>query len=99
MKKKGFTLIELLAVIVILAIITLILVPIVSEVIETSRKQAFRESVNGIIDSTNNYISDYILNHNSELNEFPVIYLLSFLEITYIGQLFFSLISINFFFS
>ena len=74
MKKKGFTLIELLAVIVILAIIALILVPIVSDVIETSRKQAFKESVNGIIDSTNNYLNEYILEHNNELDEFPVVF-------------------------
>ena len=74
MKKKGFTLIELLAVIVILAIIALIIVPIVSNVIDSSRKAAFRESVNGIIDSTNNYISEYVLTHNDELREFPVVF-------------------------
>ncbi len=74
MKKKGFTLIELLAVIVILAIIALILVPIVSDVIEAARKTSFRESVNGIIDSTNNYLHDYILKHNNELNDYPVVF-------------------------
>ena len=72
MRKKGFTLIELLAVIVILAIIALILVPIVSNVIASAKKAAFKESVNGIIDSTNNYLEEYILKHNSELTEYPV---------------------------
>nr|MBP3258668.1 prepilin-type N-terminal cleavage/methylation domain-containing protein [Bacilli bacterium] len=74
MKKKGFTLIELLAVIVILAIIALILVPIVSDIIESARKTSFRESVNGIIDSTNNYLHDYILKYNNELNDYPVVF-------------------------
>ena len=74
MKKKGFTLIELLAVIVILAIIALIIVPIVSNVIDSSRKAAFRESVNGIIDSTNNYLSEYVLSHNDELRDYPVVF-------------------------
>ena len=74
MKKRGFTLIELLAVIVILAIIALILVPIVSNVIDSSRKAAFKESVNGIIDSTNNYISDYVLEYKDELKNFPVVF-------------------------
>ena len=54
MKKKGFTLIELLAVIVILAIIALIIVPIISNVIDSARKAAFRETVNGIIESADN---------------------------------------------
>ncbi len=72
--KKGFTLIELLAVIVILAIIALIIVPIVSNVVDSSRKAAFRESVNGIIDSTNNYLSEYVLSHNDELKDYPVVF-------------------------
>ena len=72
MKKKGFTLIELLAVIVILAIIALIITPIVSNVIDSARKAAFKESVNGMIDSTNNYVSEYILEHNNELTNYPV---------------------------
>ena len=38
MKKKGFTLIELLAVIVILAIIAVIATPIITGIIEDSKK-------------------------------------------------------------
>ena len=72
--KKGFTLIELLAVIVILAIIALIIMPLVSNVIESSRKQAFKESVNGIIDSANNYISEYVLRNNRDIS-YPVTFL------------------------
>lgn len=54
MVKKGFTLIELLAVIVILAILTLIATPIVVQTIEDSKIGAFRNSVYGIIASAEN---------------------------------------------
>ena len=47
--KKGFTLIELLAVIVILGLILLIIVPIVSDVINRARGDAFESSVNSLI--------------------------------------------------
>ena len=55
MKKKGFTLIELLAVIVILSVISLITVPIVTSVIEESKKKALVSSVQGLIESANLY--------------------------------------------
>ncbi len=53
MKNKGFTLIELLAVIVILSVITLITIPMITNVIEESKKKALMSSVQGILDSTN----------------------------------------------
>ena len=74
MKKSGFTLIELLAVIIILAIIALILIPIVNDVITSAGKASFKESVNGVIDSTNNYLSEYVLIHNDELKNYPVVF-------------------------
>jgi type IV pilus assembly protein PilA len=49
--KKGFTLIELLAVIVILAIIALIATPIIMNVIDDAKKQAFKNSAYGIIEA------------------------------------------------
>ena len=49
--KKGFTLIELLAVIVILAIIALIVTPVVSNIITSSRNSANARSVEGHIDN------------------------------------------------
>ena len=52
MKKKGFTLIELLAVIVILSVITLITIPMITNVIEESKKKALMSSVEGILDAT-----------------------------------------------
>ena len=67
MKKRGFTLIELLAVLVILAVIALIIMPIVTNVVKGAKKAAFKESVNNIIESTDNYIGDYVLTHNADL--------------------------------
>ena len=55
MKRKGFTLIELLAVIVILSVITLITVPMITSVIEESKKKALISSVQGLIESANLY--------------------------------------------
>ena len=55
MKEKGFTLIELLAVIVILSVITLITVPMITNVIEESKKKALMSSVQGLVESANLY--------------------------------------------
>ena len=55
MKKKGFTLIELLAVIVILSVVTLITVPMITNVIEESKKKALASSVQGLVESANLY--------------------------------------------
>ena len=74
MKKKGFTLIELLAVIVILAIIALIVIPVIGDMIESSSKAAYRESVNGILDSSKNYIGEYILEHKNDDIEYPHVF-------------------------
>ena len=50
MKEKGFTLIELLAVIILLAIISLIAFPIVLNIINNTKENAFKESITGIVD-------------------------------------------------
>ena len=57
MKKKGFTLIELLGVIVILAVIVLISVPIVTNIIENTKKNALKSSAYGILESANLYFT------------------------------------------
>ena len=67
--KKGFTLIELLAVIVVLAIISLITVPIVLNMIESSRKKAFEDKV--LV--SYNKIDDYLLEHEVEKDELDVL--------------------------
>ena len=53
--KKGFTLIELLEVIVILSVITLITVPMITNVIEESKKKALTSSIQGLVESANLY--------------------------------------------
>ena len=55
MKEKGFTLIELLAVIVILSVITLITIPMITNVIEGSKKKALASSIQGLVESANLY--------------------------------------------
>ncbi len=65
-KCKGFTLIELLAVIVILAVIALITVPMIMNVIEKSRKEAFKDSVLGAFEAVDYYL---LKNNLSEITE------------------------------
>ena len=60
MKNQGFTLIELLAVIVILAIIALIATPTILGVIEKAKKGSFKNSVYGLIDSANLYVTEHL---------------------------------------
>lgn len=64
MNKKGFTLIELLAVIVILAIISLITIPVITNVIEKARIGALESSVRGLIESADMYYANNILDGN-----------------------------------
>ena len=52
--KKGFTLVELLAVVVLLAIVSLIATPIIGNVIETSRESANQRSIEGYADAVRN---------------------------------------------
>ena len=68
MNRKGFTLIELLAVIVILAVIALILVPVVSGLIENSRKASAARSVEGYVEAANNASTLYMLDQRKGLN-------------------------------
>ena len=60
MKKKGFTLIELLAVIVVLAVVALITVPTVLNIIDNVRKESYRDSVYGIMESGKIYLASHI---------------------------------------
>lgn len=55
MNKKGFTLIEILAVITILGLLGLVTIPYISSSIEKSKKKAYRETINSIIESTKIY--------------------------------------------
>ena len=55
MKRKGFTLIELLATIVVIAVISLIAVPVVTGIIERSRKASFLRSAENVNKISKNY--------------------------------------------
>lgn len=64
---KGFTLAELLAVIVILAIISLITMPIYNNIINNSKKQVYTDSMHALINELENYvISDISSKYTSE---------------------------------
>src|SRR5574344_193832 len=68
---EGFTLIELLAVIIILAVIALILVPVISGVIENSKKGALQSSTYGLISAANNYYGTHVDNFGDSI-EFEI---------------------------
>ena len=53
--KQGFTLIEVLGIIIVLGIVSVITVPFVYRVIESSKKNAFKETVEGIVKATDVY--------------------------------------------
>ena len=58
-RKNGFTLVELLGVIVILAILSLITIPIISNMISDIRIKALRSSAYGLIEASNLYYAQY----------------------------------------
>ena len=66
--KSGFTLIELLAVIVILAVILVIAIPRILDVIETSKKDSFKNSAQLIADSAEKKkVSDKLLGKDESI--------------------------------
>ena len=66
--KSGFTLIELLAVIVILAVILVIAIPRILDVIETSKKDSFKNAAQLIADSAEKKkASDKLLDKDEEI--------------------------------
>ena len=68
MKKNAFTLIELLAVIVILAVILVISIPRILDVIETSKKDSFKNSAQLIADSAEKKkVSDKLLGKDESI--------------------------------
>ena len=67
-KKNAFTLIELLAVIVILAVILVISIPRILDVIETSKKDSFKNAAQLIADSAEKKkVSDKLLGKDEEI--------------------------------
>ena len=62
--KKAFTLVELLGAIVVLAILTLITMPIISNVINDVRIKSLQSSAYGLIEASNLYYAQYGNNSN-----------------------------------
>lgn len=59
---KGFTLIELLATIVILGLVVFITVPVINNLISSSKEKANYESAVGIFESANIYYQNKVMN-------------------------------------
>lgn len=55
--KKGFTLMEVLVVVIVLGVIASVTFPVVKDIIEKNRVKTVRESLEGVIRSTQLYIS------------------------------------------
>ncbi len=74
MKNKGFTLIELLAVIVILAVLALILTPMITDIIANASEAAFKQTINGVLASAENYVTGHSLDNNGNELSYPVVF-------------------------
>ena len=72
MKRKGFTLVELLAVIVVLAIISIITIPMIGNVIEESKKKSLEQSASGLIEAASYYkishegVTEFVFDENKK---------------------------------
>ena len=58
---KGFTLIELLGVIIILGIISLVTIPVVTDILKDNTKTLYENQINNIEESTRNFVAENIL--------------------------------------
>lgn len=68
LNKKGFTLIELLAVIIVLAVVTLLAVQSVLPQVEKARKNAFITEVNNTIEAGKQWYADMLLTNPSKVS-------------------------------
>ena len=73
MKGKGFTLIELLAVIVILAIISLIATPTIINIISDTKVEANKRSIDMYAKAVENAIMQYQIKENKKTTSFDQI--------------------------
>ena len=67
-KRNAFTLVELLGVIVVLAILSLITIPIISNVITDVKIKSLENSAYGLIEASNLYYAQYGANNNLRFN-------------------------------
>ncbi len=72
--KKGFTLVELLAIIVILSIVALIVTPIISNVIESTKRKAAIESVRTYIKSANDALVAFSFDDSIKVDDEKYVY-------------------------
>ena len=73
MKNKGFTLIELLAVIVILAIISLIATPTILNIVNGTKEEANKRSIDMYAKAVENAIVQYQMKENKKTTSFEQI--------------------------
>ena len=73
---KGFTLIELLAVIIILAVVSIIATPIVLDVVEDSKESVNKSTAYNLLDAANLYYTESLLDNNkaNKINSLGNIY-------------------------
>ena len=64
MKKKGFTLIELLAVIVVLAVVSLVAIPIVTGIINKTKANSLKSTAYGLLEAADLYYAQYYPKNN-----------------------------------
>ncbi len=72
-EKRAFTLIELLAVILILGIIALIAGSTIYNMVEHSRKEAYKATVRGVLKSAEHYVTSYPLLNRGKIS-YPVVF-------------------------
>ena len=82
--RRGFTLIELLAVLVIIAILSVIVVPTVTNSIEEAKENTYNEQVNIIKQAGESYFIDS--NYKVLENEQKVVYVTDILESEYLSN-------------
>lgn len=80
MKKKGFTLVELIAVLIILAILSLVVVPLVLNIIRSAKNSVNKRSIDGYGRAVDLAIANYLVNHLTYPESFDE------LEIEYTGS-------------
>jgi len=60
MKNKGFTLVELMGVIILIGVISVIIVPVVKDVIKEAKQKGYENQVNTIVESAKNWAASNI---------------------------------------
>lgn len=70
--KKGFTLIELITIIVLLGLLSILLVPNINKIINSSEEKGYNIQIKTIKDAAENFIIDYSEIIPSNLNSFTI---------------------------